>query len=74
MNCKLTCYQLAYTSRWCIRKGLLKERKIFQLRGGGGGGIVLITQTLTPHKIGWIKCSFLQFPQIKDMAYTIRVP
>ena len=29
--------------------------------------------TLTPHKIGWIKCSFLKFSQIKDMAYTIRV-
>ena len=38
------------------------------------GGIVLITQTLTPHKIGWTKCSFLKFSQIKDMAYTIKVP
>ena len=42
----------------------------FSLRGA----IVLITQILTPNKIKWIKCSFLKFSQVKDMAYTIRVP
>ena len=32
------------------------------------------TKLLPRIKIGWIKCSFLKFSQIKDMAYTIRVP
>ena len=31
-------------------------------------------KTFTPHKTGWIKCSFLKLLQMKDMAYTIRVP
>ena len=33
----------------------------------------MITQTLTPHKIGWIKCSFLKCPQLRDVVSIIRV-
>ena len=38
------------------------------------GDIVLITQNLTSHKIGWIKCNFLKFSQVRDVAHTIMVP
>ena len=36
--------------------------------------MVLITQNFDPHKIGWIKCSFLKFSQPRDVVHRIRAP
>ena len=30
--------------------------------------------TLTPHKIEWIKCSFLKFSQLRDVVHRIKAP
>ena len=32
------------------------------------------TKILTTHKLGWIKCSFLKFSQLRDVVHRIRAP
>ena len=32
------------------------------------------TKILTPHKIGWIKSSFLKLSQLRDVVHRIRAP
>ena len=43
---------------------------VSSLRGATG----LITQNVDPHKIIWIKCSFLKFSQLRDVVHRIRAP